>query len=81
DPALKAAVESPAFYIGALGSKKANAKRIERLRNDGVNEAQIARIHAPIGLDIGAQNPEEIALAIMAQIVQSFRKQSQAEAK
>ncbi|GJQ51735.1 MAG: xanthine dehydrogenase accessory factor [Anaerolineaceae bacterium] len=81
DPALKAAVESSAFYIGALGSKKANAKRIERLRNDGVSEAQIARIHAPIGLDIGAQNPEEIALAIMAQIVQSFRKQNQAEAK
>ncbi len=81
DPAVKIALNSSAFYVGALGSKKTNAKRKERLLNDGVSEEQLAHLHAPIGLDIGAQNPEEIALAIMSQIVQSYRKQNQAEIK
>ena len=71
DPALLAALNSNAFYIGALGSKKTHAQRVERLTQVGLSEQQIARIHAPIGLEIGASNPEEIALAIMAQIVKT----------
>ncbi len=73
DPALKAALASEAFYIGALGSRKTNAARRERLAAAGFSEAQLARIHAPVGLAIGAQTPEEIALAIMAEIVQTRR--------
>ena len=70
DPALIAALNSNAFYIGALGSKKTHAGRMERLTQGGLSSDQLARIHAPIGLEIGASNPEEIALSIMAQIVQ-----------
>ncbi|MBL8050532.1 MAG: XdhC family protein [Anaerolineales bacterium] len=81
DPAIKLALNSSAFYVGALGSKTTNAKRNQRLLADGVSESQINKIHAPIGLDIGAQNPEEIALAIMSEIVKSFRKQNQVEVK
>ncbi|WKZ47339.1 MAG: XdhC family protein [Anaerolineales bacterium] len=81
DPAIKLALSSPAFYVGALGSKTTNAKRRERLLNDGVSESQLARLHAPIGLDIGASTPEEIALAIMSEVVKSFRKQNQTEVK
>lgn len=81
DPAIKLALNSSAFYVGALGSKNTNAKRRERLLNGGVSESQVNKIHAPIGLDIGAQNPEEIALAVMSQIVQIFRKQNQIEGK
>ncbi|MCC6501018.1 MAG: XdhC family protein [Anaerolineales bacterium] len=77
DPAIKLALNSPAFYVGALGSKSTTAKRRERLLNDGVTESQLARLHAPIGLDIGASTPEEIALAIMSEVVKSFRKQAQ----
>ena len=68
DPALSAALRSPAFYIGALGSKKTHAKRVERLLKAGVSDADIARIHAPIGLDIGAQGAPEIAVSIIAEI-------------
>ena len=57
DPAIKMALNSSAFYVGALGSKTTNAKRNQRLLNDGMNEIQLSRLHAPIGLDIGAQNP------------------------
>ncbi|MCK6585213.1 MAG: XdhC family protein, partial [Anaerolineales bacterium] len=81
DPALKYALSSPAFYVGALGSKTTHAKRRERLLNDGVSEAQLSRLHAPIGLDIGAETPEEIALAVMSEVVKSFRKQNQFEGK
>ena len=69
DQALKILLNSEVFYIGALGSRKTHAKRKDRLRNMGFSDAKIARIYAPIGLDIGADNPEEIALAIMAEIV------------
>ncbi|MFQ5399810.1 MAG: XdhC family protein [Anaerolineae bacterium] len=69
DPALKVVLDSPVFYIGALGSRKTQAKRRQRLHKMGFSEAQIDRIHGPIGLSIGAQSPEEIALAIMAEIV------------
>ncbi len=79
DPAVKIALNSNAFYIGALGSKTTNEKRRARLLNDGVNENQLARLHAPIGLDIGASTPEEIALAIMSEVVKSFRNQNQPE--
>ena len=81
DPAIKLALNSSAFYVGALGSKNTNAKRRERLLGDGVSESQMDKVHAPIGLDIGAQNPEEIALAVMSQIVQTFRKQNQVETR
>jgi xanthine dehydrogenase accessory factor len=69
NPALAAALRSPARYIGALGARKTHAARIAALRELGLDAAQLARIHAPIGLDIGARRPEEIALAIMAEIV------------
>ena len=61
------------FYIGALGSRKTHAKRVERLKAQGVRDADIARIHAPIGLDIGAVSPAEIAVAIMAEITARLR--------
>ncbi len=69
NPALTVALDSPARYVGALGSRKTHARRVAALKALGLDDAQIARIHAPIGLDIGARRPEEIALAIMAEIV------------
>ena len=69
DPALKRVLNSPALYIGALGSRATHEKRTRRLLADEVTPAQLDRLHAPIGLDIGAESPEEIALAIMAEIV------------
>lgn len=69
DPALKVALPSQAFYVGALGSKTTQAKRRQRLLEDGLTEEQLDRLHGPIGLDIGAGTPEEIAMAIMAEIV------------
>lgn len=73
DPALKHALARGCFYIGALGSRKTHAKRVERFRAAGVSEAQIAAIHAPIGLNIGAVSPAEIAVAIMGQITATLR--------
>ena len=70
DPALGVVLRSPAFYVGALGSRKTHAKRVERLREQGLTDEEIARIHAPIGLAIGAMSPAEIAISIMAQITQ-----------
>ena len=74
DPALLGALASPAFYIGCLGSTRTHAKRLDRLRSAGVTEAQIARLHAPVGLDIGAKSPAEIAVSILAQITQTLRR-------
>lgn len=71
DPALKIALPSPAFYVGALGSRTTQSKRRARLLEEGLSEAQLDRLHGPIGLDIEAQTPEEIALSIMAEIVAS----------
>ena len=69
DPALIHALATDVPYVGAIGSRKTHAKRVERLLEAGLTHEQIARIHAPIGLDIDAQNPEEIALAILAEVV------------
>lgn len=74
DPGLIAALKAECFYIGALGSRKTHAKRVERLQALGFNEADIARIHAPIGLDIGAVSPEEIAVSILAEMISFLRK-------
>lgn len=74
DPALMTAIASPAFYVGALGSRRTHASRRERLLANGADEAAFARICGPIGLDIGAKSPAEIALAIMAQITDHLRK-------
>jgi xanthine dehydrogenase accessory factor len=68
DPALLHALSRDCFYIGALGSKKTHGKRVTRLKEKGLTDADIARIHAPIGIDINAISPAEIAVAIMAQI-------------
>ena len=73
DPALAAALSSPAFYIGALGSLRTQARRLERLRAQGFEAAALARIHGPAGLDIGAKSPAEIAISILAQIIQVRR--------
>jgi xanthine dehydrogenase accessory factor len=70
DPALRHALSRDCFYIGALGSRKTHARRVERLKGQGVSDSDIARIHAPIGLDIGAVSPAEIAIAIMAQVTE-----------
>ena len=69
DPALIAALRSPAFYVGALGSRRTHEKRRARLLADGMTEEELARLRAPIGLDLGGRSPEEIALAVVAQIV------------
>ncbi|MEM9192019.1 MAG: XdhC family protein [Myxococcota bacterium] len=74
DPALQVALRSPAFYVGALGSKKTHRSRIRRLRNAGLEDPALARIAGPIGLPIGSKNPQEIALAIMAEVVQALRR-------
>ena len=74
DPALLAALASPAFYIGCLGSSRSHAKRLDRLRAAGVTDVQIARLKAPVGLDIGAKSPAEIAVSILAQITQTLRR-------
>lgn len=73
DFALKAALDAGCFYIGALGSRKTHAKRVERLLALGAKPEQIERIAAPIGLDIGAASPAEIAVAVLAQVVRAFR--------
>lgn len=74
DPALIAALRSDAFYIGSLGSKKTHAARLARLREAGIADHEFARIHGPVGLDIGAVSPAEIAIAILAQVVLRLRR-------
>ncbi|HEX4505550.1 MAG TPA: XdhC family protein [Alphaproteobacteria bacterium] len=73
DPALIVALRSPAFYIGALGSRKNHAKRLERLKAEGFDDIALARLHGPVGLPIGALSPGEIAVSIMAEIVAALR--------
>ena len=79
DPALLHALSRDCFYIGALGSRKTHARRVERLKEAGLTDADTARIHAPIGLDIGAVSPAEIAVAIMAQITERLREEPVAD--
>ena len=74
DPALLHALKRDCFYIGALGSRKTHGRRVERLKGQGLTDSDLARIHAPIGLDIGAVSPAEIAVAIMGEITASLRK-------
>ena len=79
-PALKVALQTSAGYIGAMGSRRTNEDRAERLRAEGVGEGELERIHAPIGLKIGSRSPEEVAVAIAAQIVQVLRSPKPQEA-
>ncbi|MDD7970456.1 XdhC family protein [Roseinatronobacter alkalisoli] len=73
DPAIIAALQSDVFYLGCLGSTRTHAKRLERLRAAGLDGVQLARIHAPVGLNIGAASPAEIAVATLAQITEALR--------
>lgn len=73
DPALRTALSSPAFYVGALGSRRTHAQRRERLKAAGVSDADIDRIRAPVGLDLGGRAPEEIAVSILAEIIGVLR--------
>lgn len=74
DPAIQAALNSDCFYLGCLGSTRTHAKRVARLEEAGFSAPQLARIHAPVGLNIGAKSPAEIAISIMAQVVQTLRQ-------
>ena len=74
DYPLSAALRAGCFYVGALGSRKTHAKRVDRLKESGLSDAELERIHAPIGLDIAAASPAEIAVATLAQIIEALRK-------
>ncbi|OIP86717.1 MAG: XdhC/CoxI family protein [Rhodobacterales bacterium CG2_30_65_12] len=74
DPAIEAALAAPVFYLGCLGSTRTHAKRVARLAARGVCAADIGRIHGPVGLDIGAKTPAEIAVAVLAQVTESLRR-------
>ncbi|MCX7888443.1 MAG: XdhC family protein [Rhodobacteraceae bacterium] len=74
DPAIRAALESDCFYLGCLGSPRTHARRLARLAEAGLTPAQLERIHAPVGLDIGAKSPAEIAVSIMAEVTRVLRK-------
>ncbi len=80
DPALAVALHSDCFYIGALGSRRTHAARCSRLAELGFGEAELARIHGPIGLAIGAVSPAEVAISIVAQMTQILRRGERAEA-
>lgn len=77
DYPLMAALQAGCFYVGALGSRKTHTKRCERLMADGLSPQQLERMHAPIGLDIGAANPPEIAVAVLGEIIESLRRSKQ----
>ncbi len=79
DTPLLAALEAQCFYIGALGSRKTHGKRRERLLEQGASATQLEQIHAPVGLDIGAQSPAEIAVAVLAEVIAALRRGKQAE--
>ncbi|MEM0907829.1 MAG: XdhC family protein [Pseudomonadota bacterium] len=80
DPAIIAALKSPCFYLGALGSRKTHAKRLTRLRDAGFGDDDFQRIHAPIGVNIGAATPQEIAVAVLAEVVGAMRQPKPATA-
>jgi xanthine dehydrogenase accessory factor len=79
-PALRAALASPAGYVGAMGGRRTTEARLERLRAQGVADEDVARIHAPIGLDLGAKSPAEVAVAVAAELVALARLRKPAEA-
>jgi xanthine dehydrogenase accessory factor len=81
DPGLDAALRAECFYVGALGSRKTHAKRVERLMAAGLPAAAVARIRAPVGLDLGAANPAEIAVAIAGEIIAAMREKRRAPAE
>ncbi|MCA1657399.1 MAG: XdhC family protein, partial [Actinobacteria bacterium] len=70
---LKVALRTPAGYVGAMGSRRTNAARAEQLREEGISDDELARLHAPIGLPIGARTPEEVAVAVGAEMVAVMR--------
>lgn len=74
DPAIEIALQSACFYLGCLGSSRTHSKRVARLQSKGFTDAQIARIHGPVGLDIGAKSPSEIAVSILAEIIAQLRQ-------
>ena len=80
DPGIEVALKSDAFYIGALGSRKTHAARVERLTAKGFSETEIARIHAPVGLSIGSVSPAEIAISILAQVTDVLHRKADTEA-
>ena len=80
DPALHVALRSDAFYIGALGSRKTNAARHERLSADGYTQDEMDRIHGPVGLSLGAVSPAEIAVSILAQLTQVLHQKEKEKA-
>lgn len=81
DPALAAALNAGCFYVGALGSRKTHAARVARLTQAGFSEEQIGRIHAPIGLPIGAVSPAEIALSVLSEVVAELRRANRPDAR
>ena len=76
DPALQVALGSPAFYVGCLGSQRTQARRLDRLRESGLGDAALARIHGPVGLDLGARSPAEIAVSILGEMTACLRLRS-----
>jgi xanthine dehydrogenase accessory factor len=74
DPAIRAALAAPVFYLGCLGSSRTHVRRVDRLRADGLDDVALARIHAPVGAEIGAATPAEIAVAILAQVTERLRR-------
>jgi xanthine dehydrogenase accessory factor len=74
DPAIETALAAPVFYLGSLGSTRTHAKRVARLTERGFTEDQVGRIHAPVGLDIGARTPAEIAVAVLAEVTRVLRQ-------
>ncbi len=81
DPALIKVLRSDVFYIGCLGSNRTHGKRLERFASEGFGDADFARIHGPVGLDIGAKSPAEIAVSIMAEITEALRRPRMLESK
>jgi xanthine dehydrogenase accessory factor len=80
DPALIKVLRSDVFYIGCLGSNRTHGKRLERLAAEGFGEADFARIHGPVGLDIGAKSPAEIAVSIIGEVTEALRRPAPANA-
>ena len=76
DPALIAALKSSAFFVGALGSRKTHAARLKRLSEDGFQQADLDRIRGPVGLNIGAISPAEMAISMLAQVISELRARS-----